>query len=104
LNLLCGTVVLAFASHPAQAFREQLRSHPRLPEYNGKNVGPTVPVLVLNRAEQILGDLHPEEVVDAGNAGAGQEDLADLADIGSGHLVNEIGSDRSSPPFPRQTC
>jgi hypothetical protein len=102
LNLLFRAIMLTFAPHLPKAFRKELRFHPRFPEFNGKNVGSAVPVPVLNRAEQIPRDLHPEQVLDPGNARMLQKELADPADIGRGHLVNEIGSDGSSPLFSIQ--
>ena len=102
LNLLFRAIVLAFAPHIPEALGKELRFHPRFPDFNGENVGSAIPVLALNRAEQILRDLHPEEVLDPGNARMLQEELADPADIGRGHLVNEIGSDGSSPLLRKQ--
>jgi len=74
--------MLAFASHGLQASRKKLDFHPGVSHFNGEHVGAAILVTVLDRAEQILGDLQPKQIIDARKAGTRQKKLPDPADVG----------------------
>jgi len=93
-----SAVALAGTAHVAESAQIKLCFDEPLPSFNGKDMGLTGEVLLLERREKRIGNFHPEQRLQSGRNRFLAQELANSLDVCNSDLVDEIRLRDKLPP------
>jgi len=85
-------VALAGTTQVAESAQIKLRFDEPLPSFNGKDMGLTGEVLLLERSEKRIGNLYPEQRVQSGRNRILVQEVVNSIEVRNSDFVDDISS------------